>query len=112
MSIKISNLAQDNLVELNAADSTAVIGGTHRPAAPRPTGGSASTSGISTIGTPGAVATSIQTASASGPGGNLANSSTSASLEHGILRTDGGALAINGVTPNVTVNLTGAFNRT
>jgi hypothetical protein len=118
MSIKIANLAQDNLVELNATDSSLVVGGTGSttvsvPAAPSVGGGSASTASISQIVAGNGIgAVSAQTATASGPGGNLANSSTGASLSGNTLSTNGGAIAINGVTPNVNVTLTGTFDRT
>jgi hypothetical protein len=127
MSINISDLA--NLVELNADDTTAIVGGTRcrrgcgpRPVAPTPLptpvpapvgGGSVSVAGLSQVGGAGLVGTSLQTASASSPnGGVAAGVSTGASLGGNGVSTNGSGFGLAGGNVSGNFNITGAFDRT
>jgi hypothetical protein len=105
MSIEISNLTANNLVELNTTDSEAVVGGTGSR-------GSASTSSYTNIG---GKAVTVQNANANGGRTNFANSSSGGSIEHGRVSVDGGAAALSTDSPanvNINVDFKGAFNRT
>jgi hypothetical protein len=117
MSIKISNLDQNNLIELAAIDSNLVVGGTHKPASivsSVPTlGGQATTISSSQLfGGPLAGATSIQIASAIGPGANFTDTSASTSIDANGIKANGGAVAVNNGNIQAVFNPHSPYNRT
>jgi hypothetical protein len=116
MSIKISNLDQNNLTELAAIDSTSVVGGTHKPAAiasiPALNGQTTTVSSSQVFGGPLAGATSVQFASSFGPGANFADTSANASIDANGIKANGGAVAVNNGNIKAAFNPHSPYNRT
>jgi hypothetical protein len=115
MSINISNLDDQNIVELKEIETTEIngAGGYSRRGYGRYNrGNNVSLAGLSQVGGAGLVGTSLQTVSASGNGGVAGGTSTAASLGYGGVATSGSGFGLAGGNVGANFNVTGNFDRT